>query len=260
MRLQISMCLLLAACGGGNPGVPDATLADAAKPVDAPTEAAIDAMGPDLSCLGQPPPSGGSGPIAITGKVFAVDHYAVAPTTATVELRRRSDDGLVGQATSAAADGAFSIAAPGPVDGYFVVTANGKLPTRASSDTPLTADQDALLLVADAAELGRWYADAGGSFASGARTVVAAVRDCAREPATGSTASIAPAPASVVYYDDAAKRWQPALAASTNGFVLATSTAASVAITPRLGGTAFPVKQVAALPDTLTLVVISPYE
>src|SRR5258706_15358993 len=124
MGLKISLCLLLGACGRGTPAGPKPPVADTAKPVDAPADAAIDAMGPDLSCLGQPAPGGGSGPIAITGKVFAVDHYAVAPTTATVELRRRSDDGLVGQAISAAADGAFSIAAPGPVDGYFVVTAN----------------------------------------------------------------------------------------------------------------------------------------
>lgn len=262
MRLQISSLLVLAACGGGS-AVPDATPADVPEPVDAaPVDAAIDAPpdapGPNLACLGQPAPTAGA-TTAIGGKVFAVDHYAIQPAVASVELHRRSDGGLVGQATSAA-DGTFSIAVTGPVDGFFVVTATGKLPTRAFSDTPLATPDGALLLVADAAELGRWYGDAGVTFATGVRTVVGVARDCAGDAFAGSTFAIAPAPASVVYYDDANKRWQPTLAASTNGFVLATATAAALTITPHFGSTVLPAKQVAARPDELTLAVISPYE
>lgn len=258
MRSVILAVMIVAGCGG-DPGV----TVDAATGRDAALAAALDAApdaaaGPDLSCLGQPAPTGG-GAMAIGGKVFAVDHYDVVPAVgAAVELRRTSDDGIVGQAT-AAGDGGFAIAAPGPVAGYFVVTATGHVPTRAFSDLPLTADDDALLLVADSAELARWYGDAGTVHVAGARTVVTAVRDCARHTIAGSTVGIAPA-SGVVYYDQPGKRWNPALAASTNGFALATSTAASVTITPRHLAAVFPSETVAALPDVLTLFVTSPYD
>ncbi|MBS1122997.1 MAG: hypothetical protein H6Q90_5225 [Deltaproteobacteria bacterium] len=262
-NLLVLPVLVVLACSGDHAELPDAPLpADARPAVDvaAPPDVAPDPLAPDLACAGQPPPAGtGTGPISITGKVFAIDHYEVAPAVgAMVELRRRSDDSLVGTAT-AGAEGAFAIAAPSPIAGYFVVTASGHLPTRAFSDTPLAADEDAALLVVDAAELARWYGDAGTSLAAGARTVVTVVRDCAREPIDDSTVVLAPAPATLVYYDDPGKRWNPALGAATNGIALATATAASLTITPRSGVTSLPAEPVEPLPDVLTLVVISPF-
>jgi hypothetical protein len=252
----------VAACSGGATEQSDAPLPPDARLVDAAvaSDVATDGPAPALGCAGQQPPPGGAGPIAISGKVFAIDHYAVAPALgAAVELRRRSDDSLVGVATTGA-EGVFTIAAPGPIEGYFVVTATGHLPTRAFSDTPFTGDEDAALLVADTAELARWYSDVGTSFVAGARTVVSVVRDCAREPITGSTVAIAPSPAKLAYYDAEAGRWDPALAASTNGVALAAQAAASLTITPSSGMTTLPSEQVAALPDVVTLVVISPFD
>ena len=47
-----------------------------------------------------------------------------------------------------------------PFDTYFSIATPGRLPTHAYGD-PLVGGEDALLLVASAAEVAAWYADAG---------------------------------------------------------------------------------------------------
>jgi hypothetical protein len=253
--LVLSVVVLVAACGGGG-DAPDAPTVGDAAAIDA--RPAVDAI-PGLGCLGQPPPAG-SGAVSIDGAVLAVEAYAVEPVAgAAVELRRRGDDGIVGQATTAA-DGKFTIAADAPVDGYFIVTSAGHLPTYAFDDIRQPTGDDALLLVADAAELARWYADAGDTYAAGARTVITAVRDCDHATADTATVAIAPAPGELVYYDAIAMQWDPALTAATNGFALATDVAGAVTITPAFGGVTFPAEPIAALPDALTIAVVSPYQ
>ena len=253
--LFVVVVLAAAGCGGGG-DAPDAPAAVDAAAIDA--QVAVDAN-PALACAGQSPPTG-SGAVSIDGTVLAVEDYAVEPVTgAAVELRRRSDDGVVGQAVTTA-DGKFTIAAAAPVNGYFIVTSAGHLPTYAFDDMRQPTGDDALLLVADAAELARWYADAGGTYAAGARTLITAVRDCDHGTADIATVAVAPAPAELVYYDTTAMQWDPALTAATNGFALATDVAAAVTITPAFSGVTFPAEPIAALPDTLTIAVVSPYQ
>jgi hypothetical protein len=222
------MLLVVAGCGGSPVVAPDAAISIDAAP-DARPDANPDALEAlDLACVGQPasPPA----TTAIRGKVFAVVNYEIqAEVGAAVELRRSSDDGLVAEATTGA-DGGFEFPVTAAVAGYFVVTATGRLVTRATSDTPLDGEQDALLLVADTAEVARWYGDAG-------------------------TVHAAP----VTYYDHLAKRWDPALAASTNGFALIPAAPASLAVTPAIGSTVFPTKTLAPIADQLALAVLSPY-
>jgi hypothetical protein len=249
------MLLVVAGCGGSPVVAPDAAISIDAAP-DARPDANPDALEAlDLACVGQPasPPA----TTAIRGKVFAVVNYEIqAEVGAAVELRRSSDDGLVAEATTGA-DGGFEFPVTAAVAGYFVVTATGRLVTRATSDTPLDGEQDALLLVADTAEVARWYGDAGTVHAAGARTAIVAVRDCARHTADGATLTAGAAP--VTYYDHLAKRWDPALAASTNGFALIPAAPASLAVTPAIGSTVFPTKTLAPIADQLALAVLSPY-
>jgi hypothetical protein len=258
-RLACLILALAAACGGDDPSSPDGTpAADAPGAPDA-TIAVADATPDPFACAGDPAPMP-PGPIALDGAVFAVADYQVtALPGAAVELRRASDGAVVGQAVTGP-DGRYTLDLAEPVAGTFVVTAAGYLPTRAHVDLPLAGDPDPLLLVADATELAAWYADAGATYAPGARTVIALVRDCGIHEAPGATLETAPA-AAITYYDPVAQRWDPALTAAPSGFALATGLAANaVALTARAGTATFPAEPITALPDTLTLALISPFQ
>src|SRR5262245_25435967 len=194
MKLALSM-LLLVACSA-TPATPDAGLnlvdaraADASR-LDSPTDAPADARGPDLACLGQPPPSTAPDPLPVAGKVFSVENYEIAPVEgATVVLRRRGTDAAIAQTTTAA-DGTFamSITSNGvPFDGYFTISAAGYRPTRVDPGDPLSGGDDALIIVANNAELSRWYAAAGVAFTAGAPTLITASVDCAHDTLDGST-------------------------------------------------------------------------
>jgi hypothetical protein len=261
--MKIAVFLVLAACSSP-PAAPDAPHAADARAIDAPppVDAAPDAPGPDLACLGQPPPATAPDPLPVEGKVFAVDHYDVAPVTgATVVLRRRGTDAMIAQATTAA-DGAFamSVASGGvPVDGYFAVAAAGYRPTRVEPGDPLSGGENALMLVAGDAELARWYAAAGATFTAGAPTLITASVDCARDTLDGSTLAVTPSPGAVTYYDTTAKQWDATLAASTNGFALVTAPAATVSATTSLGATSLPPHTVTVPAGTLTIAVLTPH-
>jgi hypothetical protein len=259
-RSHLLLALGLAAgCGGDAAPAADARDVDA-EVVVPPDAAAPDADpdAPDLTCLGDAAATAGADPLAVTGKVFAVAGYQVTPAAgAAVELRRRGDGALLAQA-AADAEGGFELAVAGgaAIDAVVVVTAADHLPTRAFPADPLVGGEDLLLLVVDAAELAAWYQDAGDAYDPGDRTVLAAVVDCARDPIRGSTLTVAPAPAALTYYDDQAQVWDPALAASSNGFTLASGAAASVTLT----SAPLPPRTVPAAPDELTLALISPRE
>jgi hypothetical protein len=255
--------LVLGACGG-EAAAPDAAEIDAreidAREVDA---AVPDAEpGADLSCLGLPPRATASDPLAVGGTVFAVHELEVAQLAgASVTIRKRGDDAVLASATTDD-EGRFdaTIASGGAVvDAYLVVAAAGYLATRAEPVTPLAGGEDVLLIVADSAEVGAWYATAGDAYESGMRTVITAVADCARDAVRGATVAIAPAPATITYYDDVAQAWDPRLAASSNGFALATDAAAEVTITAQSGADSFPPATIAPQPDTVTLAVVQPF-
>lgn len=260
MKLAASI-LVLAACSA-TPATPDApqSLVDA-RAADAPNvDTPADAPGPDLTCLGQSPTTAPE-PLPVAGKVFSVDHYDITPVAgAIVVLRRRGTDAAIMQTTTAA-DGAFamSVVSNGaPVDGYFTVAAAGYRPTRVDPGAPLSGGENALTLVADDAELTRWYAAAGVAFTAGAPTLITASVDCARDTLNGSTISVAPSPGKVTYYDADAKHWDAQLAASTNGFALVTGAASSVAVTGKLGTVQLPPHTVEVPAGTLTIGVITP--
>jgi hypothetical protein len=263
-----AVALAAAACGDRPAPAVDATSPDAARLDARPAAAdaaAPDAVpdaadGPDLTCLDQDPPAAAADPLVVGGTVFAVVAYQLAPVEgAPVELRRRGDGGLVASATTGA-DGAFtlSVASGGaPVDGYFAIATAGRLETRAYPGAPLVGGENAFLLVADAAEVGAWY-DAAGEAYTGQATVVADVVDCGDGSIAGATVDVAPAPAAVVYDDDAAGRWDPTLDASGNGYALVTGAAAEVTLTAHAAGQTFPGHAVPAAPGTLTLALTPP--
>ena len=251
---------LVAGCGSPAPGsdaapAPDAPPADGALPDAAMPDADPDA--PALDCLGTEPPAVAADPLEVTGKVFAVAGYQVtAFEGAAVELRRRGDGALLGEATTDR-EGAFTLSVTGgaAIDAVITVAADGQLATRAFPADPLVGGEDLLLLAVTAGELAAWYADAGDTYDPGDRTVLAAVVDCARDPIAGATVMVAPEPAALVYYDDDAPGWDPALAAADNGFALATGAAAEVTLI----ADPLPPRIVPAAPDELTLALISPH-
>ena len=263
MKLAVSGLFAVAACGA-SPAAPDAPLdaraLDARSP-DAPADSPPDAAGPNLACLGQAPPSTAPDPLPVAGKLFAVDHYDVAPVTGgTVVLRRRGTDAVLAQTTTAA-DGSFtmSVASGGaPVDAYFAIAADGYRPTRVEPGDPLSGGENALMLVAADDELARWYTAAGATYAAGARTLVTANVDCDDATLAGSTVAIAPAPATTTYYDDIAKQWSSSLAASTNGFALVTGAAATVTATAAVGTTQLPPRTITVPSGTVTLALLPP--
>ena len=152
--------------------------------------------------------------LPVEGKLFAVDNYEVTPVNgATVVLLRRGTDAVIAEATTAA-DGGFtmSVASGGaPVDGYFTVGAAGYRPTRVDPGDPLSGGENALMLVASDAELARWYAAAGTTFTPGSPTLITAAVDCAHATLDGSTIDVAPAPATVTYYDAIGTQWDAGL-------------------------------------------------
>jgi hypothetical protein len=221
---------------------------DAPAPVDGPPPPPpIDAA---LPCLGQPAPTTAPDPLVITGKIFAIDHYDATPLAGAAVA-------LDAATATSDADGAFTltIASGGhAVTGVLAISASGFVPTFGDPGEPLVGgDLDVLLAVATEDEIARWYGDAGATYAPGARTLVSATVDCARQTIAGST--IAPA---AVYYDARAKRWDPALAASTNGFALLANAPASVTLTAHAGADALPPRTVAVADAALTFAVISP--
>lgn len=265
MKSLVSVFFALAACGS-SPAAPDAGAhADAraldARALDAPPDSPPDAAGPNLACLGQPPPATASDPLPVAGKLFAVDHYNVAPVTGgTVVLRHHGSDAVLAQATTAA-DGSFAMSVTSggvPVDAYFAISADGYRPTRVEPGDPLSGGENALMLVAADDELARWYTAAGATYASGARTLITASVDCDNATLGGSTVAIAPAPATTTYYNDVAKQWSPGLAASTNGFALVTGAAATVTATAALGTTQLPPRAVTVPAGTVTLALLPP--
>jgi hypothetical protein len=257
MKLVIPL-FVLAACGS-SPSTPDGTLAiDTPIAIDAPIADAP--TGPDLTCLDHAPPATAPDPLPVAGKVFASDHYQVTPVVdATVVLHRRSDDSVIAQLTTDAS-GAFAtdvISGGVPVDAYFTITATGYPSSRIDPGDPLSGGESALLLVADASELARWYTDAGATYTPGARTLITTTVDCARSTITGSTITIQPA-ARVTYYNDVAKQWDATLAASTNGFALVTGASSQVTATAAWHATALPARTIVAHDAMLTIAVLTP--
>jgi hypothetical protein len=268
MKTMIAISLACAACGGSSTGgapdaakVADAAAADARPDAPAPDADLPDAMPqPELACLGQPAPTTAPDPLVTTGKLFAIVDYQVhALGGVTVAVRRLSDDGVIASATTAD-DGSFSISfasgghAPAA---YYYVDDGVHRPTYAYLEQPLTGALDALLIVADDAELTRWYTDAGDTWDASARTVIAMVTDCAPK-VTAASVSAAPAPAHLAYYDPSAQLWKPGLTESPNGYALLAHAAASVAITAHAAGDDYPLHEIAAHPGALSLAVIPP--
>lgn len=257
---------ILAACGGGGgasppdaPSVADAKAPDAAPRPDA-AESPDAAPPPALACLGAAPPTTAADPLIARGKVFAVaDYHVTALAGVPVTLHASGDDHVLGAATTGA-DGAFaiSIASGGhAIDGYLVADDGVHRPTYAFAGAPLDGAQDALLIVADDAELTRWYADAGDTWSASARTMIAAVTDCTPKSAAASVTA-SPSPAHLVYYDPAAQRWDASLGASANGFVLLTHANVTETITAQVGSASFPAHTIATRAGAITLAVIPP--
>jgi hypothetical protein len=254
--------LVLAACGGGTE-LPDGREAR----VDAPgptIDSRVDANAPTadadtrLACLGDPAP-GLTGPVTITGRVFEIVGYEATPLAdAGLELRRLGTDAALAVATSGP-DGAFTMTAGAPLDAYLVVGAPGRLGSfvYVEGDAMWTG-QDALVFVATAAEVATWYADAGATYDDNSSTVLAVMRDCDRDAASGATLAVTPA-TPVVYYDESAMRWDPALTSASNGFALLANAPASPALEVTLEA-AFPVEIVTSHPGAITMALVTPFD
>jgi hypothetical protein len=256
MHRCVLVSLVLACSSHPSPpaAAPDAHPLDAPSSPDAP-------LPPNLACLGQPLPTTAADPLAIAGTVFAASRYDLAPVAAaTATVRRRSDDAILATATTAN-DGSFAAAvasAGHSVDAYVTIAASGDLATRVDPGDPLAGGENVLAVVADDAEVARWYADAGASRAAGEGALVVLVVDCQPKALAGTTIEVAPAPTAIVYFDDTAKRWNPTLTSSSNGYALVIGAASRVTITAHAGAIAFPPRAATAPPAALTLAVAPP--
>jgi len=261
MRL-LFVPLSIAACGSPSPSVPDAPVhhPDAPRP-DASRDAPPDAFaGPNLSCLGQPPPSTAPDPLPLDGKVFVVDHYQVMPFAgATVTVHRRGDDSVLATSTVTADDGTYTLSATthgAALDAYLTVAAADEVPVRIDPGDPLTTGFFGLALVAPTDEIMRWYADAGATYSAGAATTIAIAVDCDHASIAGTTVTVTPQ-APVIYYN--ADRWDPTATASDKGFALLAPARAAETITTTWHGHTSPAHAFATPAGTLTLAVVSPY-
>ena len=253
----------LAACGAPSPSVPDAALHQLDAPgADAPRDAPpLDAYeGPDLSCLGQPPPTTAPTTLPLDGKVFVVDHYQIAPFAgATVTVHRRSDDSVLATSTTSAADGTYTLSATTngtALDAYLAITAAGEVPVRIDPGEPLTTGLFGLALVAPADEILRWYADAGATYSADAATMIAIAVDCNHASIAATTMAVAP-PAPLTYYN--ADHWDPTAASSDKGYALLAPAHANETITTTWNGHTSPGHAFAVPAGTLTLAMVSPY-
>src|SRR5205823_3643625 len=96
MPRHFAWLFAIAACGG-TPAATDAPQLDAAP--DGAPDAFVD---PHLPCLGTPAPTAAPDPLVLAGKLFAIDHYQVAPIGGgSVVLRARGTGSELGRATSA---------------------------------------------------------------------------------------------------------------------------------------------------------------
>jgi len=261
MRL-LFVPILLAACGSPSPSVPDAPIRhpDAARP-DATPDAPPDAfVGPNLACLGQPPPSTAPDPLPLDGKVFVVDHYQVMPFAgATVTVHRRSDDSVLATSSVTAADGTYALSATthgAALDAYLTVAAPNEVPVRIDPGDPLTTGFFGLALVAPTAEIMRWYADAGATYSADAATTIAIAVDCDHASIAGTTVTVAPQ-APVIYYN--ADHWDPTATTSDKGFALLAPGHATESIATTWHGHNLPAHAFITAAGTLTLAVVSPY-
>jgi hypothetical protein len=262
----VLLAVLASACEAEDPGAgpPDASPpVDAAAAPDAPISVPDGAISmPDLSCLGQSGPSTALDPLVLAGKVFAVvDLQIEGIEGARVELLRRSDDRPLAEATtSAGGEFSFEVASGGlPVDAYFLVSTDEHLPTRAFPASPLAGGELPLFVVAEAAEVATWYAAAGDAFEGEDRTLITAIADCGLDAMDGSTVTIAPPTRGVTYWNTSLPGWDPGLAASTNGFALATGAAATLAAIASADGVELPLRAITSRPGELTLAVIDPH-
>jgi hypothetical protein len=256
--------VILAACGSPAPSVLDAP---SHPQQDAPHhDAAIDAFvpdaydGPDLSCLGQPAPTTAPDTLPLDGKVFVVDHYQVTPFAgATLTVHRRSDDAVLATSTVTAADGTYALSATTngtALDAYLTVAAPGEVPVRIDPGDPFTTGFFGLALVAPAAEIQRWYSDAGANYSATAPTLIAIAVDCNHASIAGATMTVAPQ-APLTYYD--ADHWDPTATTSDKGFALLAPPHPTETVTAAWHATTFPIHSVTSPASTLTLAVISPY-
>ncbi len=259
---KLIWAVMLVGCGS-SANVPDAAqVHDAPRPIDAPhaVDAGPDAPPDPLACVGQPAPTTAPDPLPITGKLFAIDHYNVTPIDgATVVVHRRADDTVIAQLQTDAT-GAFSttVASGGhALAAYFTVDIAGNVQSYVDPGDPLVGGEDALLVTATSDEIARWYGDAGTT--SSGTTLISVAVDCDHKVLGGTTISAAPAPTGITYYDDAAQKWNSALAASSNGYALVAGPATSSTITVHAGTTQFPAHAVAAPTGTLAVAVISPH-
>jgi hypothetical protein len=254
---------VLAACGSPAPSHPDAP-----RNVDAPRsdalpirDAPVDAYdGPDLACLGHPAPNTAPDPLSLDGKVFVVDHYQVTPFAgATLTVHRRSDDAVLATSTVTAADGTYALSAPTngtALDAYLAVAAPGEVAVRIDPGDPFTTGFFGLALVAPAAEIARWYADAGATYSATAPTVITIAVDCNHASIAGATITVAPQ-APLIYYN--ADHWDPTATSSDKGYALLAPANASETVTAAWHATTFPSHAVTAPASTLTLAVVTPY-
>lgn len=225
--MRWTLLLFLVACGGREPTDLDAAVPDAEPPV----------------------------PLEFGGKVSAVvDFQVTAVEGAPVELRRAGDDTLIaGDTTDAEGAFAFSVIEPAPLDAYLDIDDGTHLPTRIYPQ-PLAGGEDLLTVVADATEIGVWYAQVGDTFDATDRTAILVVVDAAGDSLGGTTIAVDPAPATLTYYDPDVPAWDPSLTTSVNGFALATGTAASIT----LDVDTYPSRTVELAAGELTMVVLAP--
>ena len=154
------------------------------------------------SSVGLAPPSSAVDPLLVSGSVLNVIS-GLPITGATIEARRRSDDGLLDSDTTGD-DGTFglSLVTGGvPLDAYFALSAASYPATFIYPADPLVDDIENLGARAIATgELSLVYALSLVVQTPGLGTNAVLVLDCANEPVSAATVSFDPAAGATLYF------------------------------------------------------------
>lgn len=262
----LAVCSWLAACGDNDDDGGGGT-ADAAASIDGSSEQADasptpDAMGADLSCLGDPLPTEAANPVALSGGVFTIDLDGQSPLEgAIVEVRRASNDRVLDDNAPGGtpADGTYSLTARtrgNPLLAYLHASADEVVPTRLYPPLPVTGDLT-MIPIPTFSPLIVNFLSPDQDPENGIILII--VLDCSGQPVQGATVTSTPEAGAVVYADDTGVPDDAATATGAQGLAyLLNVPAGAVAVNATASGEALLEHEVSSVPDEITTTVVLP--
>lgn len=173
------------------------------QPGDSDTDDPDGSSDPRFGCADDPPPTTAPASITIAGDIRSP--FGHLESGILVELRRRSNEAVLGSNTTSAS-GMFSITAStggAPLDAYLRLTRGDLATGRAYTSGPVAADLDVNEAVMYTPQDMQDLATIGSTTYNTANGIVAVlVVDCLGAPITGAVVTMTPAPATLRYVDN----------------------------------------------------------